>query len=296
MTLLQLEYFVEICRYKNFTKAAEIKHVTQPVMTNAVKSLESEFGVRLIERTNKELYLTKAGEALWEMADRLLNDAEQMKLAMYDMADENHRLLFGCPSMTSAAHFPELFQIVHSKCPDIEIQSTHELSAKLYQMLDKGELNLLLIPYKPNDKKYYYHMWRKTRFLFCVSKEHPLADRTSVSFRDICHEPLISYTGDVYFKIFDLDRKYRESGGKIEIIYRCRQINIMQDLIRQNVGCGFLIEHSFSGESGIVGILLEEELTVTSYLVWTRESVRFSAVRRVLACIGADPDGRVDDR
>lgn len=292
MTLLQLEYFIEICRYKNFTKAAEIKHVTQPVMTNAVKSLEAEFGIRLIERTNKELHLTGAGEELREMAERLLNEAEQLRQTMRDKADEKHCLLFGCPSMTTAAHFPELFQIIHGKCPDIEIQSTHELVAKLYPMLDRGELNLLLIPYRPDDPKYYYRIWRKTRFLFCVSKDHPFAGKKYLTFQDICHEPLVSYMGDVYFQSFDLDRKYRECGGEIKIIYRCRQINIMQDLIRRNEGCGFLIEHSFSEESGIVGIPLEEELQVTSYLVWTKESARLSVVRRVLDCVGAVPDER----
>ena len=293
MTLLQLEYFMEICRLRNFTKAAEMKHVTQPVMTNAVKSLEAEFGIRLIERTNKELHLTAAGEMLRDMAERLLVEADQIRQTMFDMADEKHCLLFGCPNMTNAAHFPELFQLIHNACPDIEIQSVHELAAKLYPMLDKGELNLLLIPYKPVSEKYYYSLWRKTRFLFCMPKDHPLAERKSLSFRDICHEPLISYIGDVYLDSFDLKKKYRENGGELEIIYRCSQINIMHDLIRRKQGCGFLIADSFSGESGIVGVPVEEEeMSVTSYLVWTRENARLSVVRRVLACVGVDPECR----
>lgn len=295
MTLLQLDYFVEICRCKNFTKAAERKHVTQPVMTNAVKSLEGEFGVRLLVRNNKELYLTESGEELFEMAEHLLNEAEQLKRAMVDRADEKHCLLFGCPNMTNAAHFPELFQVIHNACPDIEIQSVHELVSKLYPMLDKGELNLILIPYRPEGEQYYYHLWRKTRFLFCVSKDHPLAARKSLTYGDICREPLISYIGDIYLDVFDLKKKYREHGGEVKVIYRCSQINIMQDLIRRNQGCGFLIEDSFSGESGIVGIPVEgEELSVTSYLVWTKESARLSVVQRVLACVGADPKGRME--
>ena len=53
MTLLQLTYFLSVCRNKNFTRAAAEMHVTQPTITNAVRDLEGECGVKLIERTNK---------------------------------------------------------------------------------------------------------------------------------------------------------------------------------------------------------------------------------------------------
>ena len=43
-------------------------NVTQPTVTNAVRDLENEFGVRLLERTNKTLALTPAGQELFEMA------------------------------------------------------------------------------------------------------------------------------------------------------------------------------------------------------------------------------------
>ena len=64
MTLLQLTYFLEVCREKNFTRAAESLHVTQPTVTNAVRDLEAEFGVKLIERTNKSFAITPEGQEL----------------------------------------------------------------------------------------------------------------------------------------------------------------------------------------------------------------------------------------
>ena len=44
MTLLQLSYYVEVCRLQNFTRAAQNMNVTQPTVTNAVRDLENEFG------------------------------------------------------------------------------------------------------------------------------------------------------------------------------------------------------------------------------------------------------------
>ncbi len=287
MTLLQLSYFTEICRVGNFTRAAENRHVTQPTMTNAIKDLEAEFNVKLLERSNKEVLLTEAGKEFLEMSVQLLDYAAYMKAIMLEKTEENHRLLLGIPNMTNAACFTEFFGVLHKKYPDIEIQSTHDVTVNLLRLLDAGKLNLLLVPYKPTDTKYRHLVWKQTRFLFCVSKAHPLADKKQVSVRQICREPIVSYFGDSYLANFNLAEKYRENGHELKAVYRCTQINIMQEMIRKNEGCGFLIEGSFSQESGIVGIPMEEPLSVTIYLVWTRESARFSTAQKALGCVRA---------
>lgn len=285
VTLLQLSYFVEICNIGNFTKAAEAKHVTQPTMTNVVKELEAEFSVKLLERSNKEVLLTDVGKEFLEMSIHLLDYADYMKTIMLDKAEESYRLLLGIPNMTNAACFTELFSVFRKDYPDIEIQATHDVTINLLQLLDAGKLNVLLVPYKPDGANYEYLIWKKTRFLFCVSKHHPLAKKKVLSMWDVCNVPIISYFGDSYLENFNLAEKYRESGHKLEVLYRCTQINILQELIRKNQGCGFLIEGSFSKESGIVGIPMEEPLPVTIYLVWTRESGRLSVIRKLLKCV-----------
>ena len=88
MTLLQLTYFVELCRTKNFTRAAENQNVTQPTVSNAVRDLELEFGLKLLERDNRHLALTPAGEELLDMALQLLSYADEIRLVMQDRAEE----------------------------------------------------------------------------------------------------------------------------------------------------------------------------------------------------------------
>ncbi|MGW8115280.1 LysR family transcriptional regulator [Caproicibacterium sp. NSD3] len=285
MTLLQLSYFVEICRAESFTRAAEVQHVTQPTMTNVVKDLETEFGIRLLDRSNKAVLLTSAGKEFLEMAISLLDYADHIKMIMLDKSEQNRRLLLGIPNMTNAACFTELFGVIHKAYPDIEIDTTHNMTANLLHLLDAGKLHLLMVPYQPSDIKYCHLIWKKTRFLFCVSKDHPLASKKMLSIHDICDEPIISYFGDAYLKNFNLMEKYRANGHEMKIVYRCNQINIMQELIQKNIGCGFLIENSFSKESGIVGIPIDESLSVTIYLIWTRESARLSVVQKSLRCI-----------
>ena len=119
-----------------------------------------------------------------------------------------------------------------------------------------------------------------SRFLFCVSKDSPYADRTHISIKDICNEPIISFFGDQYLKNLNIADKYRAFGGELRISYRCNQISVLLSLIRKNEGCGFLIQEVVTEDSGIVAIPMDEDLPVTLYLVWTKESARLSSVKK----------------
>lgn len=72
------------------------------------------------------------------------------------------------------------------------------------------------------------------------------------------------------------------NGATPQIVYRCSQIGVMKELIRRGEGCGFLIEGALDGVNGIVGIPLLEKLPVTFYLVWRKESERYSVIQKTL--------------
>ena len=66
--LRRLQYFVQVARERNFTRAAERLHIAQPALSRHVRLLEQELGVELLFRTTHEFELTEAGEFLLERA------------------------------------------------------------------------------------------------------------------------------------------------------------------------------------------------------------------------------------
>ena len=72
MTRKHFTIFVEVCRFLNFSQAAEALNTTQPAVSLAVKELESHYGVALFERMNRRVDLTPAGEALLATAQDVL--------------------------------------------------------------------------------------------------------------------------------------------------------------------------------------------------------------------------------
>lgn len=77
MTRKHFTIFVEVCRFLNFSQAAEALNTTQPAVSLAVKELESHYCVALFERMNRRVYLTPAGEALLATAQDVLRGFQE---------------------------------------------------------------------------------------------------------------------------------------------------------------------------------------------------------------------------
>jgi DNA-binding transcriptional LysR family regulator len=73
MDFKQIEAFITVAKYKNFSKAADAVFLSQPTISAQVSALEKELSVQLFDRTSKEVALTSYGEAFLEYALDLIN-------------------------------------------------------------------------------------------------------------------------------------------------------------------------------------------------------------------------------
>ena len=82
MELRQLEYFCAVSSLKNFTRAAQFLHVSQPSVTKAIQSLEAELKLTLIDRSRKHVCLTDAGQVFLNHVKKILDDLKAAKISM----------------------------------------------------------------------------------------------------------------------------------------------------------------------------------------------------------------------
>ena len=90
MDFKQIEAFVNVIKYKSFSKAAEATFLTQPTISTHISSLEKELGVTLIDRMGKESRPTKQGRAFYNYAINLLHTRERAISAMENSSKDTN--------------------------------------------------------------------------------------------------------------------------------------------------------------------------------------------------------------
>lgn len=78
MTFQQIRYIVEIAKHHSISKAASVLYVTQPSISKAVRELEADLGITILDRTNKGVVFTKEGTELLFYAKMLLEQMESV--------------------------------------------------------------------------------------------------------------------------------------------------------------------------------------------------------------------------
>src|SRR4051812_40345580 len=96
MELRQLQYALMIAEERNFSRAAKKLHLAQPSLSQQIMKLEKELGIQLFERRPGDLQLTYAGERFIDQASKILDQVEQLKQEMMDVAqNQKGQLIIG---------------------------------------------------------------------------------------------------------------------------------------------------------------------------------------------------------
>lgn len=90
----RIETFLAVCQTMNFTRAAELLHITQPAVSQHIHALEAQYGVRLFLYQGKQLHLTESGRLLYQTAVTMRHDALRLRDALRQAGGRRH-LRFG---------------------------------------------------------------------------------------------------------------------------------------------------------------------------------------------------------
>lgn len=140
MDIKQLHTFLEVARTKSFTRTSENLYLTQPTVSNHVKSIEQELGVHLFVRSKKQISLTHAGLMFHGYAQRIIDEYNAMnkEVRRYTATQEGHLRLFAS-SVPRRFLLPQLMQAFHEKYPETTFTITDSDSRMVIDNLLLGE-------------------------------------------------------------------------------------------------------------------------------------------------------------
>jgi DNA-binding transcriptional LysR family regulator len=119
LELRHLRYFVALAGTRHFGRAAETLHVTQPLLSRQIRSLEKLLGAPLLARTRPTVELTAAGLVLFEQAQQTLQQVERVARAARQSANGKQTVALAFEPCSSFHGFEPIIRKLHHGMPDL---------------------------------------------------------------------------------------------------------------------------------------------------------------------------------
>lgn len=195
MNLRHLRYFVTLAAERNFARAAERLHMSQPPLSRAIQQLESDLGAELIDRTSRPLRLTETGRLFHEQAQQVLGRVDDMQAMMKAAAAaERKRFTIGFVSSTIYARLPELIRAFRLAAPDVELVLIEITTLDQITALKEGRIDVGFGRIRFEDSAVARIVLRHEPLVAALPTAHALASYTGpIPLRALAGEPLIVY-------------------------------------------------------------------------------------------------------
>ncbi|WP_087064983.1 LysR family transcriptional regulator [Intestinibacillus massiliensis] len=189
----RIETFLAVCRYLNFTRAAEALCMTQPAVTRHIHFLQDYYGVKLFTYEGKRLTLTPEGEQLRWAALAMCHDEEKLKRELQGRRGMDRPIRFGATMSIGEYAMPAHLSGYLSRHPDADIYMAVDNTQHLLDALDRGDLDFAVVEGYFTRSEFDSIPWSSEPF-FCVCAANYALPNGTLSIEDLLGENLILRT------------------------------------------------------------------------------------------------------
>ena len=238
MDLKRLHYFNQLAKTGNFTKTADQLGIAQSALSTSIKKLEQQLGLKLINRTERQMSLTAEGQVLLRHTKIILEDVEQAEKELQELKGLTSGVInFGAPAMLASYFLPDALEQFKKSYPGIQINIQEAGTATLAQMLVNGELDLALIRGDREHEQIRQTLLARDQISACVPAAHPFASRESITLDEFCRQPLVLFRNG-YFLRETVNAYCQQHKLKPNIHFETNLPELLKSMVRREIGIG----------------------------------------------------------
>lgn len=235
MDINQLEVLSVVAREKSFSRAAEVLDRTQPAVSQAIRRLEQEVGEKLFDRSSKDGTLTLAGEILVDYAKQMLNLRQTAHDAIKEMRDLQHGKVTISANEHTVFYLLPVIEEFRRQHPLIKIEVRRGVASRIPKEVMAREVELGVISFKPNDNSVVSISVLSDELALIVSHEHSLANKTSVSIKELSAENFIAHNAPSPYRQKVIE-SFEKHNTKLNISIELPSLEAIKRLVEKGVG------------------------------------------------------------
>lgn len=272
----QVQYFLSIVEKGSFNAAADYHYVSQSTLSKRIIALEEELGIILFDRSKRNVKLTVAGESFLVHAHQLNDTYKSMLDDMKEFKFEGESLAIGTIPVITEYGITGLIASFRQLYPHINISMEELDGMNIIPALEDHRFDIAFTRHNYLDHEKYDHILvQKDIFKVVVSKNNPLASRSSVSIKELSDQNFI-----VFDQITGLHRliidECSKAGFEPTIFYSSHQKMSVFSLVGANIGIALtpikIIDFHKTPE--VTDITLEDTIQCNIVLVYRKNRKR----------------------
>ena len=190
----QLNIFLAAAETLNFTQAAQLMHMSQPSVSQHIKSLEQHFNTPLFERTGRQLQLSDAGEALIPLAREMVAQSVHIEEEMASLNGEVYgHLKVGCSTTPGKYILPQLLARFHNQYPLVRVTCLVAPQATSIESLCEGQVHFALSSHSHRQScaDAEFRLFMKDPVMLIAPQDHPWTKRESITPKELLEADFI---------------------------------------------------------------------------------------------------------
>ncbi|GLF90669.1 putative HTH-type transcriptional regulator YvbU [Bacillus safensis] len=208
MNKLQMELIVRISETGSFTKAGEELHMTQPAVSRAVATIETEIGTKLIKRDKKNgLSFTDIGERILITFRTILSELQKVdELVAAEQGLEIGKIHIGAYRTACTRFIPKIIRAMENQYPGLEIKLSEGSVDQVKEWLRSKCIDVGIII--PPDQDFDTVHLLKDQLIVLMHSSHPLYQKETISIPDLQGEDILMGKGGFEVQVHDLFKEY----------------------------------------------------------------------------------------
>lgn len=268
MDIRDLEVFLAVAKYLNFTRAGEEIHLSQPSISVRIHQLEEELGVKLFEQAGKKVLLTEAGHLLVPYARRVVADLENVRQVMKEYQGlEQGSLRIGASTTPGMYLIPRIITQFKGVYPKIDISLSIENTRRVEEGIVKNEFDLGFVGGHLINEEVETIPWLIDEIVLVVPSSHPLALQQQIKLIDLAKERLIFREPGSATRAV-IENNFRTRNLQVKAAVELGNPEAVKQAVVSGLGIAFLSKFSVETElkAKVLVIVKVQELSISREL------------------------------
>lgn len=247
VTLKQVTAFLAVAEAGSFTLAAERLKIAQPALSQAVRELETELGLRLFDRTTRRVELTLAGREFREATARVVGDLDFAIRNARDLASRRRgRIVVAAPPLLAANVMPSAIRDFTRDYPDIEVALIDAPTLGIVDTVRNGGADCGVGTFAAGENGIERVSLMRDRLQLFCRDDSPFARTKAVRWAELSGHPLVALTRDSAIRRL-MEIGFESAELQLNPAYEVHQIATALGLVEAGLGIAVLPAYARSG-------------------------------------------------